>query len=113
MPENGEEMVTGKKKTSILELIKEKIRGARQYLYDTFVDVDKNHPIFSKMNKTEAALNKLDDIEAISAANLQALYDISCTFESAIKSNSLEEASKMLEKMEVLEKPAQLRDDCR
>ena len=102
LPENGEEMVTGKKKTSILELIKEKIRGARQYLYDTFVDVDKNHPIFSKMNKTEAALNKLDDIEAISAANLQALYDISCTFESAIKSNSLEEASKMLEKMEQL-----------
>ena len=97
LPENGEEAVTGKKKTSILELIKEKIRGARQYLYDTFVDVDKNHPIFSKMNKTEAALNKLDDIEAISAANLQALYDISCTFESAIKAGNIDGAAKELD----------------
>lgn len=109
LPENGDEMVTGKKKTSILELIKEKIRGARQYLYDTFVDVDKSHPIFNKMNKAETALSKLDDIEAISAANLQALYDISCTFETAIKSNSLEEAGKLLEKMEQLAAKIQAR----
>lgn len=89
-------------KKSWIQKILDKIRQARLALRDAFIDVPADHAIYKNLDKAKSAVERLDELEEISEATLQGMYDISCTLETAVKKGSLEEMGKMLEKLEKL-----------